>query len=223
MNSSYTASINDIAHNGLAKPEEDENIPEMKHTQGTLKELWGDKNTVVNLCLMSVLWSVCSFTYYLGKFQLKYVAGSVWRNSVFSSIADIVARPMGYFLYIKLSVRKSLFIVFALSTLGSFPVIFSVSASEAFKTYVVPVCLFTMNLGTSSTFGNLYLGHLDLFPIVFSSTAMGIVNISARTLTVFAPIVAEIEQPIPEIIFTSLSLVAVITTLFIRDKTLNFY
>lgn len=40
----------------------------MKHTQGTLKELWGDKNTVINLFLMSIIWSVCSFTYYLGKF-----------------------------------------------------------------------------------------------------------------------------------------------------------
>ena len=119
--------------------------------------------------------------------------GSVWRNSVFSSIADIVARPFGLLLYKKMDVRKSLSIVFALSAMGSFPVIFSVNASQTFKTYVVPACLFVMNLGTSATFGNLYLGHMDLFPIVFSSTAMGLCNILARTLTVFAPIVAEIE------------------------------
>ena len=39
-----------------------------KHCQGTLKEMWADKDLVVNLVLIALLWTVCSFTYYLGKF-----------------------------------------------------------------------------------------------------------------------------------------------------------
>ena len=40
----------------------------MKHCKGTLKELWADKDLVINLFLMSALWSITSFTFYLGKF-----------------------------------------------------------------------------------------------------------------------------------------------------------
>ena len=107
--------------------------------------------------------------------------------------------------------------------MGSFPVVFSEVASQNYKDYVVPVCLFTMNLGTSATFGNLYIGHLDLFPVVFASTSMGICNIIARCITATAPVVAEIDEPTPEIIFTILSILAVIISLFIRKKTNKYY
>ena len=80
-----------------------------------------------------------------------------------------------------------------------------------------------MNLGTVATFGNLYIGHMDLFPIVFSTTSMGICNIIARVITVTAPLVAEIDEPIPEIIFFILSVIAVIISLFIRKKTNKYY
>ena len=80
-----------------------------------------------------------------------------------------------------------------------------------------------MNLGTAATFGNLYIGHLDLFPVVFASTSMGICNIIARVITATAPVVAEIDEPTPEIIFTVLSICAVIISLFIRKKTNKYY
>ena len=172
---------------------------------------------------MSIIWTICSFTYYLGKFQLKFVAGDVFTNSIFSSIADTVARPIGFILYRYLSAKSALTVLFSVSFFGSFPVMFSEGASENFEEFVVPICLFIMNLGTSATFGNLYMGHMDLFPIVFSSTSMGVCNILARAFTSLAPIIAEIPQPTPEIIFTTLSLTAVIVSLFIRPKTDKYY
>ena len=100
---------------------------------------------------------------------------------------------------------------------------FSELASEGYTEYVVPVCLFVMNFGTSATFGNLYIGHMDLFPVVFSSTSMGICNVFARFTTVFAPIVANVDEPTPEIIFTTLTFIAAGLSLFIRPKTDNYY
>ena len=172
---------------------------------------------------MSFIWSITSFTFYLGKFQLKFVAGSIYRNSFFSSMADTVARPIGYIVYKKCNVKLALTLLFGLSVIGSFPVIFSEGASQGYRDYVVPACLFIMNLGSSATFGNLYMGHMDLFPIVFSTTSMGICNILARGCTVAAPIVAEIAEPTPEIIFTALVFFAAIISLFIRKKTDKYY
>ena len=114
-------------------------------------------------------------------------------------------------------------VLFATSAIGSFPVMFSEMASKTFNDTVVPGCLFIMNLGTSATFSNLYIGHLNLFPSVFSSTSMGFCNITARLITAASPLVAEIAQPTPEIIFTSLSVVAMLTSYFIRKKTDHYY
>ena len=100
---------------------------------------------------------------------------------------------------------------------------FSEVASQGFKDYAVPACLFVMNFGTSATFGSLYIGHMDLFPVVYNTTSMGLCNILARFCTIFAPLVAEIKEPTPEIVFTSLSVAAVIVTLFIKKKTSTFY
>ena len=134
-----------------------------------------------------------------------------------------MSRPFGFWIYRKLSTRLALTFLFGLSMVGSFPVTFSETASETYKDYVVPCCLFVMNFGTSATFGNLYLGHMDLFPIVFSSTSMGICNIIARSITAAAPIIAEIPEPTPEIIFTILCGIALVLSLFIRPKTDKYY
>lgn len=43
-------------------------VEDIKHCQGTLRELWEDKDLVINLVLMSFIWSITSFAFYLGKF-----------------------------------------------------------------------------------------------------------------------------------------------------------
>ena len=87
----------------------------------------------------------------------------------------------------------------------------------------MPVCLWIGNFGSCANFSNLFIGHLDLFPLVFATTTMGICNVIARGLTVFAPLVAEVEEPYPEITYTFLCFVAAITSFFIRDKSKIYY
>mmetsp|Transcript_22586 Transcript_22586/g.27927 ORF Transcript_22586/g.27927 Transcript_22586/m.27927 type:complete len:296 (-) Transcript_22586:148-1035(-) len=186
-----TPRVSDISA-PFASNEKKPKAPVAKHCQGTLKELWQDKDLVINLFLMSCLWSITSFSFYLGKFQLKQVAGDIFINSITSSIADTVSRPVGYWFYKKLGARVAMTGLFGVAGLGSFPVIWSEMASDNYRKYFVPVCLFLMNSGVTASFGNLYIGHMDLFPVVFSTTSMGICNIAARFLTIFAPMVAEI-------------------------------
>ena len=120
--------------------------------------------------------------------------------------------------------QRVLLVFFTISLVGSVPVIFSEVLKEGFyNTYVVPACLLILNFGMTGNFGNLYIGHLDLFPNMFSGTTMGICNMVARTLTVFAPMVAEVKEPIPEIVVTFLCIAAIILTLFIREKSKQYY
>ena len=80
-----------------------------------------------------------------------------------------------------------------------------------------------MNSGLNSCFTIIYIGHIDLFPVVFSTTSMGTVNIFARFFTIFAPIVAEVKEPVPEILFTTLCVTAAVVSYFVRKKTEKFY
>ena len=112
---------------------------------------------------------------------------------------------------------------FSCAAIGSAPVIWSEMASDNYRAYFVPVCLFVMNAGIAASFGNLYIGHMDLFPVVFSTTTMGFCNIFARFVTIFAPVAAELNEPIPEIMFTAMCVTAVIMSLFVRRKTANYY
>ena len=194
-----------------------------KHCEGTLSELFQDKDLSVNLVIMTFIWTITSFAYYLGKFQIKTVAGDIYINSLTSSVADIVSRPCGLLLYRCMPTQRVIVAFFIIALIGSSPVIFSEYASPEYKEYVVPGCLLILNFGITGNFGNLYIGHLDLFPNVFSGTTMGICNVVARLCTVFAPIVAEIKQPVPEITLTSLCIIAIILALFVRNKSNTFY
>ena len=61
------SSINEISQS-FAPKETKVKEAQPKHCQGTFKELWADKDLVINLVLMALVWTSCSFTYYLGKF-----------------------------------------------------------------------------------------------------------------------------------------------------------
>ena len=75
----------------------------------------------------------------------------------------------------------------------------------------------------TGNFSILYMGHLELFPAVFSGTSMGICNVIARTVTVFAPLVAEIEEPIPEITIVGFAVLGIVCVLFVRKRSTKFY
>lgn len=70
--------------------------------------------------------------------------------------------------------------------------------------------------GCSGGFTLVYVSTQDVFPVVFCATAIGICNVASRTLTVMSDLVAEIEPPLPMILFTSISLGAVIVIQFVK-------
>ena len=49
------------------------------------------RQRLVNLLIMTLNWSVCSFTYYALSFYLKYFPGSVYVNTAISGAGDMLA------------------------------------------------------------------------------------------------------------------------------------
>jgi hypothetical protein len=68
--------------------------------------------------------------------------------------------------------------------------------------YLVPLLLLGAFYGYSSVVLCNWISTPVLFPVIFSSTAIGICNVLARLATILAPQVAELEQPLPMIIIS---------------------
>jgi hypothetical protein len=55
-----------------------------------------------------------------------------------------------------------------------------------------------------------YISVAKLFPTKFVATVFGIVNFASHIITIGAPITAELPHPIPQIVFTTNSVLALI-------------
>ena len=75
---------------------------------------------------------------------------------------------------------------------------------------IVPLCVFASKFGLAGAFNGVYLSSPWLYPPGLLSSAFGLCNVSARTVTIIAPMVAEIEGAVPMIMMCSLSLISMV-------------
>ena len=74
-----------------------------------------------------------------------------------------------------------------------------------------------LRMGLTAAFTAVYINHPKMFPTLFAATSIGITNLIARSIMIFAPFVAEISYPTPMIIFSILSFMAFLSSYFILD------
>jgi len=70
--------------------------------------------------------------------------------------------------------------------------------------------------GVSGSYNICYLANAQLFPPIFSATAIGICNFFAKMSTVVAPELAEVPDPVPMSVFAVLTALAAVMALFIQ-------
>ena len=76
--------------------------------------------------------------------------------------------------------------------------------------------LLIAKFGFSQAFVAAYLSIVLIYPTILASTAMGVCNLLARTSSVMAPIVAEVEAPINLLILLSITGVALVASQCLR-------
>lgn len=62
-----------------------------------------------------------------------------------------------------------------------------------------------------------YIVTQSFFPTAIAATAFGYSNITARVLSFLAPLVAELEHPIPMIVFAVFAIIACGATLLLKE------
>ena len=61
----------------------------------------------------------------------------------------------------------------------------------------------------------LYCTNNRLFPTKFLSSTFGISNLVSHTLTIAAPLLAEVENPYPSIVFVIFCIGGIVATMFL--------
>ncbi len=163
--------------------------------------------------LFIYMWCSVSFSYWLVNFQIKYIQGNVYTNSMTSSIADNIGTVLSAVLYDKFGVRIAFLTCLVFTLVGGATILLFHSVTSW-----MPLFIMIGKMGTSSTFNLVFLSNSDLFPTLFSATAMGICNFFARLSTIAAPQVAERPEPLPMTLYLIINVGAVVCASQLRQR-----
>jgi Na+/melibiose symporter-like transporter len=137
-----------------------------------------------------ISWGSVSFSFFMLSFFIKYMPGDVYLNSIvsgFSAVSYLLAGPMKK----RFDAKWILFISFTLALMSSLTLFFLTQNGWTNPDHFSMIILLT-RCGINLAFCMVFVIHTELFPTSFLATSYGICNFFCRTLTLLAPIVAEI-------------------------------
>ena len=178
-------------------------IKEEQELKGTLKDLVKIRRHLINLLLMIYIWIASSFDMYLITFQMKYLPGSIFVNTLVSSGFDFPISICAGFLYAKIGFKWTLPIFYSISMIGGIALII-VGDAEDLPKIVPPILVMTARLGVKVALDLCYLANSTIFPAIFAGTAFGLCNLGAKLLTIMSPLLAEADKPMPMIVYSVL-------------------
>ena len=126
---------------------------------------------------------MCSFSYYMIIYYLKYLPGDIYTNTFSSSGTDMMACLAAGILYKKLGLKKTFTILLTFSVIGGLLIIMFGTKNEG----LMPAFVVLTKIGVAGCFLDVYISMVDVFPTLFLASAFGICNQLARVLTIFAP------------------------------------
>ena len=144
--------------------------------------------------------------------------GSIYTNSIVSSFSETVAHWMAGCIVLKFGSVNGLT---AANALAAFSAVALWASTANDWTGPIPVTVLAAKFGTGSAFAMLYMSTLYYFPDRFMGRVFGTCNVTARFVTIMAPMVAEAPSPTPELIMIVSCLLAAILTRFLRKPSFN--
>lgn len=162
---------------------------------------------------MIVLWSVSSLNYYLITYYMKYVPGNIYVNTTVSTVSEFFGYALSGVAITTFGVRISFILSFFISAVGSFLI-----ALVPAKGYVIASFVLLAKFGISCAFNLVYVITPTLFPTDLCSTSFGICNSFAMLSSVLSPLVAELGEPAPMLVYGFSSVAALAASLFINAK-----
>jgi hypothetical protein len=159
------------------------------------------------------MWMAASFNLYMIGFYMKYIPGSIYVSTLTACIGDIPLSIGGGILYHLKGPRVAMPVFLSVAIVGSVSLMTWVKQEY---TYIIPLVVLITRSGAKCTFDACYLANSTIFPAIFAGTAFGICNIGAKIVTIFSPLTAEVQDPVPMLIFSTLSAIGVVLSSQLR-------
>ena len=149
--------------------------------------------------------------FYIIAFYIKYFPGSMFVNSIALGSSDIVSYAIAAFLLKKSNTRVCLVVSFILSVIGSVTYQF-VKAEN-----LIPVVVILCRSGNAMAITTLYSTNNRFYPSYLLTSSFGILNLTAHVVAIAGPIVAEMAEPYPIIIFGISAAVSCLGSIFLKE------
>ena len=130
-----------------------------------------------------------------------------------------MANLAGGVLYYFLGPKAAFSSMFVMSAIGSSALTYAINAD---KKELVPVFIGVAKFGIAAAFNLAFIAFMFLTPARLTSSFFGFSNVLARTMTIVAPVVANIEGDLPMFINIICTLIAAVTTCFLLVKLPRF-
>ena len=143
---------------------------------------------------------------------MKNIKGNIFLNTFTSSLSELPAIVLSGFMYKRIGMKLTLIIWFSVALLGGLCLMIFGGSNEG----LIPVFVLFSKAGVTATFNLCYLANAQIFPAIFAGTAFGICNIGAKFTTILAPLMAEVQPPVPMILFCLTAGVAGSLSFFIK-------
>ena len=140
----------------------------LNNTDGSIKELFRNKTHFCNLIIMIINWCMCSFSYYVIGFFVKYFKGNMYTNAIMMGLADLSATFIIKIAQSFVSTKPAFLISFMLICFSTI-LYFFVQNSEL----LVPMCILLMRSGAAFAFSLAYFTNSEIFPPEFQSAVFG--------------------------------------------------
>ena len=158
------------------------------------------------------MWVVISFNYYLIYFQIKYMEGDFYINTIVSSLSELTAYAISGLIIDRLGMKPCYLFSFSVVVTGSTLYLFLRSTYAN----LTPILLLLTSFGICFGFNINWNSNAVLFPVLYTSSTNGICSLFSRLAGTLTPQLAELEQPWPMVTVAGLSMAAGVLCLFLR-------
>ena len=184
-----------------------------KDAEGSFRVYFRQCLNLTNLVIFVYLFCSASFNYYLINFYMKYIPGNVFKNSIVASLSEAVSTLVSGLIVKLVGPRNAILLMNMLA--GGSAICLWIAEKNGLLG-LVPVFILMAKFGICAGFAMLYMSTLVYFPSRFLGAIFGVCNTAARACTILAPMIAEVDTPIPELTAIFTCSLAVLGTRFLR-------
>ena len=140
-----------------------------------------------------------TFNFYMIQFLL-YKFKDEYAASMMSAVSNIVGFVFAGLLFNRLGTKAMFVLANGLATVGGIIIlIYGLNHEEG---WIFPMLVFISKLGVACSLNTIFIAHNTIFPVLFSATSFGIVNVLSRIACALSPLFSLFKEPVPMLAFT---------------------